>query len=124
MNQETANPGQESTSIIEMARGAVIERIDLEMFRVMENVQDLNTEPSKTRSITIKVAFKPDNSRENIKVSYQVQSSLAPAAPIETSLYAGMRKGKIFAVENIPQIPGQMALNNTEQEPPRLVALG
>lgn len=118
------NQGQESSSIIEMARGAVIERIDMEMLKVMENIQDLNTEPSKARSITIKVAFKPDNSRENIKVSYQVQSSLAPAAPIETSLYAGMRKGQMFAVENVPQIPGQMALNDTEQEMPKLVALG
>lgn len=112
------------SSIIEMARGAVIERINLEMLRVMENIQDLNTEPAKARQITVKVTFKPDNSRENIKVSYQVQSALAPAAPIETSLFAGMSHGELFAVENVPQIPGQMALNNAEQEPPKLVALG
>lgn len=115
---------QQKTSIIKMARGAVIERIDLEMLKVMENVQDLNTEPGKARQITIKVNFKPDNNRENIKVSYQVQSSLAPAAPIETSLYAGVRNQQLFAVENVPQIPGQVAMNGEEQELPKLVALG
>ncbi|MCC8182512.1 MAG: hypothetical protein LIO45_06020 [Clostridiales bacterium] len=114
----------EPTSIIQMARGAVIERIDLEMLRVMENIQDLNTEPGKARQITVKVSFKPDNSRENIKVSYQVQSTLAPAAPIETSLYAGIQNQKLFAVENVPQVPGQIGLNGEEQEPPKLVALG
>lgn len=117
-------PKQETTSIIEMARGAVIERIDLEMFKIMENIQDLNTEPSKERSITITVKMKPDNNRENIKVAYEVKSKLAPAAPIETSLFSGIHGGQIYAVENVPQIPGQMALNNTEQEPPKLVALG
>ena len=121
---QTNSSAQETTSIIEMARGAVIERIDLEMYKIMENIQDLNTEPSKARQLTVKVTMKPDNNRENIKVSYQVQSSLAPAAPIETSLFSGIHKGQIYAVENVPQIPGQMALNNTEQEPPKLVALG
>ena len=124
MNQDTTSTGQKIASIIEMARGAVIERINLEMYKAMENIQDLNTEPSKARQITIKVTMKPDNNRENIKVSYQVQSTLAPAAPIETSLYAGMHQGQLYAVENVPQIPGQMALNNAEQEPPKLVALG
>lgn len=114
----------EQTSIIQMARGGVVERIDMEMGRVLENIQDLNTEPGKARQITIKVTFKPDNNRENIKVSYTVQSSLAPAAPIETSLFAGIQNQQLYAVENVPQVPGQMAMNGNEQEPPRLVALG
>ena len=78
---QTNNSAQETTSIIEMARGAVIERIDLEMYKIMENIQDLNTEPSKARQLTVKVTMKPDNNRENIKVSYQVQSSLARQHP-------------------------------------------
>ena len=35
---QTNNSAQETTSIIEMARGAVIERIDLEMYKIMENI--------------------------------------------------------------------------------------
>lgn len=115
---------QPTVSIIEMARGAVIERINMEMEKVMENIQDLNTEPGKARTIDVKVTLKPDNNRENIKVSYQVKSSLAPAAPIETSLYAGIRNQQLFAVENTPQLPGQVAMSGAEQEAPKLVALG
>lgn len=123
MNKETTNQ-QETTSIIEMARGAVVERVDLEMYKIMENIQDLNTEPTKERSITITVKLKPDNNRENVKVAYEVKSKLAPAAPIETSLYAGIHNGTMYAVENVPQIPGQQSLVGKEQEMPKLVALG
>lgn len=115
---------QPTASIIEMARGAVVERVNLEMFRVLENIQDLNTEPTKERSITITVKLRPDNNRENVKVAYEVKSKLAPAAPIETSLYAGISKGQMYAVENVPQIPGQQMLGGQEQETPKIVKLG
>ena len=114
----------DAISIIQMARGAVIERIDLEMYKIMENIQDLNTEPSKERSLTITVKMRPDNNRENVKVAYEVKSKLAPAAAIETSLYCGDYMGEPYAVENVPQIPGQQAMAEEEQEPPKLVALG
>lgn len=116
----------DKASIIEMARGAVIERVDMEMAKVMANIQDLNTEPGKARQISIKVTLKPDNQRANIKISYQVESKLAPAAPIETSLYSGIddSTGEVFAVENTPNIPGQMALSGKEQEPPKILKFG
>lgn len=114
---------QQTASIIEMARGAVIEQINLEMAAILANIQDLNTEPDKARTLTVKVTFKPDNSRQNVKVSYDVTRKLAPAAPIETSLYCGDYHGAIYAVENVPQVPGQQAMIGQEQEAPKLVAL-
>lgn len=114
---------RKTVSIIEMARGAVIEQINREMAEILANIQDLNTEPGKPRSITVKVVFRPDNSREIVKVSYDVSHKLAPAAPIETSLSCGDYQGELYAVENVPQIPGQQALIGQEQEPPKLVAL-
>ena len=111
------------SSIIEMARGGVLERIDMEMAKVLANIQDLNTEPRKARSITVKVTFKPDDYREKVTVSYDVDSKLAPKSPLSTSLTVGTdgSTGEFYAVENTPNIPGQMALNGAEQEPPKVL---
>ena len=38
------------TSILQMARGAIMERIDYEMTKVVDNILDPNTEASHSRS--------------------------------------------------------------------------
>ena len=88
------------TSIIEMARGGVIERVDMEMAKVLANIEDLNTDPKKARSITVKVTFKPDDYREKVVVTYEVDSKLAPKSPLSTSLTVGAdgKSGKFYAV--------------------------
>ncbi len=42
-------------SILDMARGAIKERVDYEMSRIMDNILDVNTNPTKERSLTITV---------------------------------------------------------------------
>lgn len=42
-------------SILEMARGAIAERVDVEMGRVMENIADPNTKSTEKRIITLKL---------------------------------------------------------------------
>lgn len=68
-------------SILEMARGAFLERADCEMARVIENILD-------------------------------------PMNPSTTFLYVA---GEESVVEMAPQIPGQLSMDEGEQEaPPRL----
>lgn len=40
-------------SIVQMARGAIEERIDLEMSRVLENILDYNTKATAKRKLTV-----------------------------------------------------------------------
>ena len=47
-------------SIIDMAQGAVVERIDYEMSRMIDNIIDPNTDPKKKRTLTIKIDITPD----------------------------------------------------------------
>lgn len=102
-------------SIIEMARGAFIERINYEMPKIIDNIFDANTKATAKRKLTITMEFTPDDSRQNIPVSFSVKTSLAPTNPVTTTLYAVNEDN---VVEMVPQIPGQLGLDTPEQEAP------
>lgn len=105
-------------SILEMARGAIIERADYEMGRIMQNILDPNTKPTEKRKLTISIEFAPDDDRAMIGISVTAKSTLAATTPIRTALYASQSAyGEFNAVEMTPQIPGQISFDAEEQEP-------
>lgn len=107
-------------SILEMARGAFQERVDYEMAKVIDNILDANTVADKKRKLTVSIVFVPDNDRQSIGVAFECKSTLVPAAPAVTSLYVAGEDstGEVQVVEMVPQVPGQMSLDGTEQESP------
>ena len=52
---------QDKKSILEMARGAFVERVDLEMAKVIDNILDANTKPTAKRKLTLTIEFQPDD---------------------------------------------------------------
>lgn len=112
-------------SIIEMARGAFIERVDYEMNRVVDNILDPNTKATEKRKVTITLTLQPDDLRQNVNVAFAVKSALAATNPLTTSLYiAGeATTGEMQVVEMTPNIPGQMSMDGTEQEAPSMLKL-
>lgn len=107
-------------SIIEMAMGAIQERADYEMSKIIDNIIDVNTNPTKKRQLILTITFEPDDKREVIKVSAQSKSKLEPTSPVVTALYIGAdADGEVSAVEMVPQIPGQQNLFGGEQEEPK-----
>lgn len=107
-------------SIVQMARGAIEERIDLEMSRVLENILDYNTKATAKRKLTVTFEFVPDDERRTLSVIATAKSSLAPTNPIATALYVGKSNGEIQAVEMTAQIPGQQDLFGEEVQPAKL----
>lgn len=107
-------------SIMEMARGGVMERVDYEMVKVMENIFDANTNPIAKRKITLTIEFKPGDDRQSITVDYTVKSTLAPTSPVRTMLYAA---DEDTVIEMTPQIPGQVDVNGEIQEAPAQLKL-
>lgn len=107
-------------SIIDMARGAIKERADYEMTRVVENILDPNTSATSARKITITLTLKSDDTRQNIAVSCVAKSTLAATNPVTTSLYVADEES---IVEMVPQIPGQLAVDAGEQEAPPMLKL-
>lgn len=102
-------------SILEMARGGVLERVDYEMPKVLENIFDANTKPTAKRKLTITIELTPDDDRQTIAVNYTVKPTLAPTNPVCTMLYAASDD---TVIEMTPQIPGQTDMNGEIQEAP------
>ena len=65
-----------ATSLLDMANGAIKERIDYEMGRVMQNISDPNTKASAKREITLKITLAPDEDRKHIEVSCTASGQL------------------------------------------------
>lgn len=107
-------------SILQMARGAIMERADYEVTKVIENILDANTSATAKRKITITLEFKSDDQRRNISLNTTAKSALAPTNPVVTSLYVADSDN---VVEMVPQIPGQFGIDGTEQEAPPALKL-
>lgn len=95
------------SSLLDMANGAIKERLDYEMGRVTQNIGDPNTKAAAKRTITVKIILEPDEERQHIEVSATASSTLAPMHPVKTALAVGNEEGHVVAVELTPQIPGQ-----------------
>lgn len=112
-------------SILQMARGAIQERVDYEVGKVVDNILDLNTEAGAKRSITLKIELKPDENRQYIKISASATSKLAPVIPVGTTLgiASDPNSGEMILVESTPQVPGQIGIDGSVQEAPKLLAI-
>ena len=75
-----------TSSILEFNGGAILERIDLELSKVLKNIADLNTDPVKPRKIKVELTVQADYERKNPAVTVKVSSSLQPTNPIKVSL--------------------------------------
>lgn len=118
------NESEQRNSIMQMARGAFQERVDYEMTRVIDNILDPNTKATAKRKITLTIELVPDDERENIAVAVTAKSTLASTNPVTTALFiARTNDGKHLIGEKVPQIPGQMRMDGSEQEPPKLLKL-
>lgn len=111
-------------SILELARGAILERADYEMSKILDNITDVNTKAAKKRTLTLTVEFLPDDERVTVQVRAVAKSKLEPTNAVSTSLYiTGDTNGEVTAVEMVPQVPGQTAIDGGEQARPNMLRL-
>lgn len=90
-------------SMLDMANGAIKERVDVEMPKIIRNIMDVNTNATKPRKMTLTLTFTPDEQRQVIATKCEIKSSLQPTNPVTTSLYIGEFAGEVQAVEMKPQ---------------------
>lgn len=111
-------------SILQMARGAFLERADYEMEKVIDNILDPNTKATGKRKINLTLELVPDEDRSRIHVSVTAKSVLIPTNPVTTSLFiTSNQDGEMVVAEMVPQVPGQMNFNGEEQETPKILKL-
>lgn len=96
-------------NIAELQEGAVQEKIEKEVERIMSNILDLDTDATKKRKLTITIDFTPDESRQVLSLDAQVKSTIAPQVSVGTTMLAGrnMDTGLIEARELSSGAPGQ-----------------
>lgn len=76
------------------------------------------------RKITLTIELTPDDERRQIQVSVTAKSTLASTNPVATSLYVtGDSNGELVVAEMVPQVPGQLNMDGTQQEAPKLLKL-
>ena len=95
-----------------IAGGALQEKADEAMRKVLENMQDPNTPWKVKRQITIKIAFTQNEERDDTAVDLSVETKLAPVSPVRTRMALGrdLNNGKTYAEEYGRQLKGQMSL--------------
>ena len=92
------------------------------MSKIINNIQDINVPSKPTRTLTVQITFKPDESRTKIVTETIVKSKTVPTAPISTMLIAGPdENGEVVYREATLQTPGQMDIfDGVQPEPPIL----
>ena len=111
-------------SILEMNSGAILERANREAAKVQENIEDPNTDWKRKRKIQITLAFEASADRETVQMETEVKTTLAPMMPVTTTVYMVRDdQGDPMIVEAVRQTPGQLDMDGTEAEEPKIVQL-
>lgn len=117
------NEQLDKKSILEMSMGAILERVDYEMGKVIDNILDPNTKPTGKRKITVSLELIPSADRRTITVQTTAKSALVPTDPVTTSLFITNQpgSGEMVVAEMVPQVPGQVAFDGSEQAQPKIL---
>lgn len=90
------------------ADGALAEKVNIELQKVMENINDPNTEVNKARKVVITLTLKPDEKREIIATTVDTKSTLVPSKGVATTMLLGTdANGKVVGRELASGAPGQ-----------------
>lgn len=112
------------SSLLQMAKGAIQERVDYEVSRVVDNILDMNTEAKVKRKVVLTIVMVPDDDRQVVKIEASAKSTVAPVVPVGTSLViTADGNGEMMLAEIIPQVPGQISMTGEEQEAPKILKI-
>ena len=100
-----------------------MQKLDIELAKVVKNINDINTDPTKPRKINISLTFKPDTERKTISVFATINTSLQPINPTTINLFnmsdVNRETGEVkkTLVEMTAGLPGQMDIFGNVIEP-------
>lgn len=108
----------QKVELAELVGGALQEKFENSLERVLRNMLDVNTPYRDKRSITIKLSFAQNERRDDVKVHIDVTEKLAPEGALETSFAIGkdLGTGEVMAEEYGKQIKGQLTLNDVKPQ--------
>lgn len=100
------------------AGGALQEKFDDAMKKVLENLMDPNTPWKNKRKIAVEISFEQNEDRDDASVNVSVVTKLAPIKPIGTRMSIGkdLRTEEVFAEEYGSQCKGQMSMEDYQRQ--------
>lgn len=102
----------------ELMDGALTERFNTEMERVLCNVFDPNTDPKAKRRISLIIDIAPNERRDAAEFKVDVKSKIAPPVAIAQTVFLHMDdKGNVVATEMTREVPGQIDVYGNETIP-------
>lgn len=102
----------------ELMDGALTERFNTEMERVLQNVFDVNTNPKQKRQIQIVIDIQPNERRDAAEFKVDVKTKLAPPMAVaQTVMIYQDDYGNVTATEITNQVPGQIDMDGRENIP-------
>ncbi len=109
----------------ELMDGALTERFNRELDRVLQNVFDPNTDPKAKRQIQIIIEITPNETRDVAKFKVDLKTKIAPPIPMTQMCFLYQNDaGEVTAAEVTREIPGQLDMEGREQPMPRVVEFG
>jgi hypothetical protein len=115
-------PQAERVSLLNLSRGAAIERFDHELSKVLANIKDVNTDAKKKRKITLEVVLTPYPDRTGVDVELSCTSKLASLAPVTGGSMFIAKQGEELAafthdLRQEPLFPEEKQENNVVAMP-------
>lgn len=83
-----------------IADGAAEELFARELARVVDNIADVNCDPTKPRTITLTISLAADEERKKGEAVVSCTSRLVGVKPASTPLYYGRDQGRFTVVES------------------------
>ena len=85
-------------SVLDFASGAMTERINYELVKVMENIKNPNTD-EKPRRLTVEIDITPINNRQAVSMKTTVKKKLRPTSAVQTQMAIHCADGLLNAYE-------------------------
>lgn len=100
------------------AGGALQEKFDDAMKKVLTNLMDPNAPWKNKRKIAIEASFEQNEDRDDVSVNVSVVTKLAPVKPIGTRMTIGrdLKTEEVFAEEYGSQCRGQMTMEEYQRQ--------
>lgn len=76
---------KEVTTVLDFANAAALDRINYELIKVIENLQNPNTD-EKPRKLTIEMSITPVNNRTTVNIKTTVKKTLRPTNAVHAQM--------------------------------------
>lgn len=99
------------------ANGNLIKQISEGIEQILNNISDERSPAKAKRCLTVRITFRPDKTRKNIKINIETRINTAPIRSTETNMFVGQdAEGQPVFYNTEDQIPGQISVGITEGE--------